>query len=65
MKNEPNRDNFHALQCDISCEENVVKVFEWIAKNFTTPHILVNNAGIIQTGRVEGIGIFSFIYKLH
>ncbi|KAJ3618279.1 hypothetical protein MTP99_006295 [Tenebrio molitor] len=40
----------HALQADLSREEEIVKAFKWIGENFGPVHILVNSAGIFDLG---------------
>lgn len=37
--------NFHARKCDVTSEESVKSVFEWIDENVGGVHIVVNNAG--------------------
>ena len=45
----------HAFKADISKEEDILKAFKWVTENLGAPHILINNAGVIQqTTLVEG-----------
>ena len=43
-----------ALKGDISKEEDIVNIFEWIKKNLRTVHVLVNSAGICRVGKLAG-----------
>ncbi|XP_065171445.1 farnesol dehydrogenase-like [Atheta coriaria] len=38
----------HAVKCDIRCEEEVCKAFDWTTKNVGVVHVLVNNAGVLH-----------------
>ncbi|XP_059612424.1 farnesol dehydrogenase-like [Phlebotomus argentipes] len=40
--------NLHAMKCDVSKEDEVVKVFASIASKFDGIDVLINNAGIIR-----------------
>jgi NADP+-dependent farnesol dehydrogenase len=40
----------HALQADLSREEEIVKAFKWIGENLGPVHILVNSAGVFKGG---------------
>jgi NADP+-dependent farnesol dehydrogenase len=40
----------HALQADLSREEDIVKAFKWVGENLGPVHILVNSAGIFDLG---------------
>ncbi|XP_043483272.1 farnesol dehydrogenase-like [Leptopilina heterotoma] len=39
---------FYPIKCDLSKEDEIINVFQWIEKNLKSIHILVNNAGIIS-----------------
>lgn len=45
---------FHARECDVSKEKDVIEAFEYITKTFTTIHILINNAGIAKLKSIDG-----------
>ncbi|XP_055715520.1 farnesol dehydrogenase-like [Phlebotomus papatasi] len=40
--------NLHAMKCDVSKEDDIVRVFEWIETKFKGIDVLINNAGIIR-----------------
>ncbi|XP_055715430.1 farnesol dehydrogenase-like [Phlebotomus papatasi] len=40
--------NLHAVKCDVSKEDDIVRVFEWIETKFKGIDVLINNAGIIR-----------------
>uniref|UniRef100_T1GXP2 Dehydrogenase/reductase SDR family member 11 n=1 Tax=Megaselia scalaris TaxID=36166 RepID=T1GXP2_MEGSC len=42
------RDNFHPIKCDVSKEDEVIKVFQDINEQHGGVHVLVNNAGIYR-----------------
>lgn len=42
------RSNFHPIKCDVSKEDEVVKVFDDINKEHGGVHVLVNNAGVYR-----------------
>jgi NADP+-dependent farnesol dehydrogenase len=44
--------NFHAMKCDISVEEEVIKGFSEIEKKFGGVDVLINNAGIVATSSI-------------
>lgn len=54
MKNVQGPGQFHAIECDISQENNVVDVFNDIKNKFGSVHILVNNAGGMNKGATAG-----------
>ena len=54
MKNAKGGD-FHAIECDLTNEQQVNDAFQWIKKNFKTVHILINNAGCIKYGKIESL----------
>lgn len=54
MKSNEEKGKFYALECDVSNEQQVNEAFEWVKKNLKTVHVLINNAGIIRSGRVTG-----------
>ena len=35
-----------ARQCDVSNEDDVKKLFQFVKDKFTTLHVMVNNAGL-------------------
>ncbi|RZC42510.1 adh short, KR, Epimerase, and/or NAD binding 10 domain containing protein [Asbolus verrucosus] len=39
----------HAVKADLTKEEDILKAFQWVAKNLGPVHVLVNNAGTGQT----------------
>ncbi|KAK5646292.1 hypothetical protein RI129_004756 [Pyrocoelia pectoralis] len=50
-----NNKNLHAIQCDITKEEDILNAFEWIDEHLGAIHILVNCAGVIRiTNLTEG-----------
>ncbi|XP_055695276.1 farnesol dehydrogenase-like [Lutzomyia longipalpis] len=40
--------NLHAVKCDVSNEDDIVRVFAWIDKKFNGIDVLINNAGILR-----------------
>ncbi|XP_055704608.1 farnesol dehydrogenase-like [Phlebotomus papatasi] len=40
--------NLHAVKCDVSKEDDIVRVFEWIETKFKGIDVLINNAGIVR-----------------
>uniref|UniRef100_A0A1L8E4L9 Putative dehydrogenase n=1 Tax=Nyssomyia neivai TaxID=330878 RepID=A0A1L8E4L9_9DIPT len=42
------RFNLHAMKCDVSQEEEIIRVFELIDAKFNGIDVLINNAGIIR-----------------
>ncbi|KAK5646993.1 hypothetical protein RI129_005457 [Pyrocoelia pectoralis] len=47
--------NLHALQADVTKEEEVLKAFKWIKDNLGPIHILINCAGIVRlTNYLDG-----------
>ncbi|XP_051154955.1 farnesol dehydrogenase-like [Leptopilina boulardi] len=52
MKNVKGKGKFYALKCDVSKEEDVLQVFQWIKKNLGTVHVVINNAGISFEGNI-------------
>ncbi|XP_059613628.1 farnesol dehydrogenase-like [Phlebotomus argentipes] len=40
--------NLHAVKCDVSKEEDIVRVFDWIETKFHGIDVLINNAGIVR-----------------
>ncbi|KAK5643888.1 hypothetical protein RI129_007733 [Pyrocoelia pectoralis] len=47
--------NLHAIQCDVTKEDDILNAFEWIYENLGPIHILVNSAGIVRlTNLIEG-----------
>ncbi|XP_033225242.1 farnesol dehydrogenase-like [Belonocnema kinseyi] len=52
MESLKEKGTFHALECDVSKQEDVIKTFDWIKKNLGVVHVLVNNAGVLATGKI-------------
>ncbi|XP_003426019.1 farnesol dehydrogenase isoform X1 [Nasonia vitripennis] len=50
MKNVQEKGKFHAVECDVTKEDNVIKVFDYIKNKFGSVHVLVNNAGGMTKG---------------
>lgn len=46
---EIGKDKFFPIKCDVSKEEDILNVFEWVEKKFKGIDILVNNAAIFHT----------------
>ncbi|XP_049800263.1 dehydrogenase/reductase SDR family member 11-like [Schistocerca nitens] len=46
LKDAPGR--LYPLQCDVSCEENVLRAFKWIKENLGGVDVLINSAGICR-----------------
>ncbi|XP_049771849.1 dehydrogenase/reductase SDR family member 11-like [Schistocerca cancellata] len=38
----------YPLQCDVSCEENVLRAFKWIRENLGGVDVLINSAGVCR-----------------
>ena len=45
---------FYSKKCDITQESEVIDVFNWIKSTLGSLHILVNNAGFVKRGKIEG-----------
>lgn len=45
---------FYPEACDVSSERDIVRVFALIEKKFNTVHVLVNNAGVLKSGSIQG-----------
>ncbi|XP_059611813.1 farnesol dehydrogenase-like [Phlebotomus argentipes] len=41
--------NLHAVKCDITKEDEIVEVFDWIDREFKGIDVLINNAGIFRS----------------
>jgi NADP+-dependent farnesol dehydrogenase len=39
----------HAVECDVTNEDNVITAFAWIKENLGSIDVLVNNAGIAKS----------------
>lgn len=46
---------FYPQKCDVSSEEELTRIFDWVKKTFGTVHILINNAGAFKSGAIDGI----------
>lgn len=56
-------DKFFPVKCDVTREEDILNVFQWIEKKFKGIDILVNNAAIFHTGFF--IGKYSYQSIIH
>lgn len=56
-------DKFFPVKCDVTREEDILNVFQWIEKKFKGIDILVNNAAIFHTGFF--IGKYSYQFIIH
>ncbi|XP_033225686.1 farnesol dehydrogenase-like [Belonocnema kinseyi] len=52
MKGLKEKGTFHAFECDVSKQEDVIKAFDWIKKNLAMVNVLVNNAGLTVFGKI-------------
>lgn len=50
--NPSDNKNVHFIKCDVSDLNSLKKAFEEVEKKFKFIHILINNAGIIRSGKV-------------
>ncbi|OXU28029.1 hypothetical protein TSAR_002170 [Trichomalopsis sarcophagae] len=46
IDDRPEANKLHAVECDVTNEENVVTAFAWIKENLGSVDVLVNNAGV-------------------
>ncbi|KAJ8667740.1 hypothetical protein QAD02_009403 [Eretmocerus hayati] len=53
MKNVQGPGKFYAKECDVTKEDDIIEVFNWIKKTFGSLHILVNNAGTLRFSKIE------------
>lgn len=44
----------HAVKCDVSNKDDVIKTFKWIKDNLGPVSILINNAGLYKHGTIMG-----------
>ncbi|KXJ71516.1 farnesol dehydrogenase [Aedes albopictus] len=42
------KDLLHAVKCDVSKEEDILKTFRWVEEKFGGVDVLINNAGILR-----------------
>lgn len=52
----PQQQRLHAVQCDITCESQVLQAFDWTKRQLGGVHVLVSNAGIMATTELSGAG---------
>ncbi|XP_033214082.1 farnesol dehydrogenase-like [Belonocnema kinseyi] len=52
MKALKEKGTFHAFECDVSKQDDVIKAFDWIKKNLGMVNVLVNNAGVTAFGKI-------------
>ena len=48
------KDKFFPIECDVTKEEDILKVFKWIDERFGRLDILVNNAGVVCVKPIIG-----------
>ncbi|KAL7299931.1 hypothetical protein TKK_0007251 [Trichogramma kaykai] len=53
IKNCKNSKNFHARECDITIEENIIQSFDYIKSTFGQLNVLINNAGTTSMKKIE------------
>ncbi|XP_032452124.1 short-chain dehydrogenase reductase 2a-like [Nasonia vitripennis] len=53
MKNAKGPGKFYARECDITDEESVISALNWVMDTLGALNILVNNAGIVTSGKIE------------
>lgn len=53
----------YAIKCDITKEEDVLKVFHWIENHLGPIQLLVNNAAILPSESITGNIKYSYFYK--
>ena len=56
---EIGKDKFFPIECDVTIEEDILKVFKWIEEKFGRLDILVNNAGVLSSTPILGKNIYS------
>ena len=54
MKDVKGPGEFHARQCDITKESEVIESLNWVKNKFGQLNILVNNAGTVIHKKIEG-----------
>ncbi|XP_062558603.1 farnesol dehydrogenase-like [Armigeres subalbatus] len=48
------KERLHAVKCDVSKEEDILKSFKWVEEKFGGVDVLINNAGVLrQTDLLE------------
>ncbi len=60
VANECNSSNLHLIAGDITNENDTKRIFEETIKKFSKIDVLVNNAGIIETGTIENTSLEQF-----
>lgn len=53
LANDEQKGRLHSRFCDILSEDSIIQAFDWVEKQFQGIDVLVNNAGIIQAGRLS------------
>lgn len=46
--------SLHSFKCDVQQENEVVNAFTWVISKFGGIDVLINNAGIVRTGKLVG-----------
>lgn len=57
MKDASGPGQFHAKECDITKEQNVIETLNWVKSTLGAVNILINNAGAIKHQKIEGITV--------
>ncbi|KAL1399294.1 hypothetical protein pipiens_008325 [Culex pipiens pipiens] len=56
LKDQATRKRLHAVKCDVSKEEDILKAFSWVEEKFGGVDVLVNNAGVLRDAKLIAPG---------
>uniref|UniRef100_A0A8D8IA19 Farnesol dehydrogenase n=1 Tax=Culex pipiens TaxID=7175 RepID=A0A8D8IA19_CULPI len=56
LKDQATRKRLHAVKCDVSKEEDILKAFSWVEEKLGGVDVLVNNAGVLRDAKLVAPG---------